>query len=90
MSNLKQMDVEAGYAAVNAMTSHSDFIEGMFTTLTASMDNLIGTWHGSSKTQFESTWAEYVSAVTQIKQQLQTIQANLQTEVQSVEEVFSV
>ncbi len=89
MAGLKQMDVEAGYAVVQAFDTSSEFIDTMLTNLRSAADNLLSTWNGNAKVAFESAWSDYTTQVSTTKQQLQSMREQLSLEVQQVEETFS-
>ncbi len=89
MADMKQMDVEAGDIVINGFTSYTDFVTTMYTTVQAAMNNLVSTWNGKSKDQFDAAWDEYTTSVNNLKQQLDTMKSNLQFEVRQVEETFN-
>jgi WXG100 family type VII secretion target len=89
MADMKQMDVEAGHAVINNFTSYTDFVTTMYNTVQTAMDNLLSTWNGKSKDQFDATWSEYTTSVNNLKQHLDTLKTNLQFEVRQVEETFN-
>ncbi len=84
-----KMDIEAGHSVVSAFHTQADSLTTMQSTLKSAMDNLISTWHGNSKGQFEGAWSEFTSLLEQIKQMLETMRSNLDFEVRQVEETFS-
>lgn len=89
MADMKQMDIEAGHTVLNAFSSNTDFLNTMFTTLQSSTNNVLETWNGNSKTQFEGAWSDFTTAVNTLKQNLETMKNNLQYEVRQVEETFA-
>ena len=84
-----RMDIESGYGVVNAFLTQADSLNTMQSTLQGAMDNLMSTWHGNSKAQFEAAWSEYVTTLQNLKQTLETMRTNLNFEVRQVEEAFS-
>lgn len=88
MADMKQMDVAAGHAAVQAMGKQGESLRQMQATLSAAVESLAETWNGTSKTQFQGTWEEYLGQVRQASSTLEQMQANLGAEVRQVEEAF--
>ena len=84
-----RLDIEAGYGVVSSFLNQADALTTMHSTLQTAMDNLISTWHGNSKAQFESAWSEYTTQLQNIKQTLEAMRSNLDFEVRQVEEAFS-
>ena len=89
MANMKTMDIEAGYAAVAACGAGCDAIGAMFNAVKGDMDNLAGSWHGNSKTQFDPVWEQFASFTNTLTQRLAGIKDNLAREVAEVESAFS-
>lgn len=89
MADMKTMDTEAGHTVINAFSSNTDFLNTMFSALQTNSNNLLETWNGTSKTQFEGAWSDFTAAVNTLKQSLDTMKNNLQYEVRQVEETFA-
>jgi uncharacterized protein YukE len=90
MSDLKQLDIEAGRAVVSAFATNNDFLATMLSSVQSAANTVLETWNGTSRAQFESVLSDFVTTVNLLKQNLEAMKNNLQNEVIQVEDAFRV
>lgn len=84
-----RMDLDAASAAISACQSTETELTSVRTSLVQQANELLGTWNGNSKGQFESTLSEYTARAQKLEGMLQELRNRLTAERSEVEGTFS-
>lgn len=71
------MNVDLSDALKSAFTNQSSEVQSQLSTLTSAVNNLLGTWQGTSKGTFENEWQPWVNQVNNLIGQMEEIQQRL-------------
>lgn len=89
MADLKQLDIEAGFAVTKAFTGQVDLLTQLQNTLTDQVNEAMNQWRGKSRADFDTVWQGIHGQIRTLKDELQAMHDHLNAEIQQVQEVFS-
>ena len=84
------MNIEAGKTAIRVLSTFKEELQQTAQQLQQSGGELMSSWYGTSKTQFDDVWAQFTSALTSHMQGLHDLTMQLAKEVQQMEEATRV
>ncbi len=81
------LDIEQARATAATFDSSRSNIETSLNTMTGSVNQVLATWNGQSRQQFENQWSQWVQRLQAAMQELQGLANGLRREADEFEEI---